>query len=113
MRAYPASREWSTLLIRPMDAVATADRLALSLSADIDGLRSHVEFHRRGRFDATITLHHGPSFGVVCQGLALRCRSLFDRLRVIAGYDYTRRPSTTLVLTPSVWELRLTTKFCV
>ena len=74
VRAYPVSREWLTLLIRRMDAVATVYRLAASLSPGIDGLRSHVEFHRRGRFDATITLHDGRSFGVVCQSLALRHR---------------------------------------
>ena len=78
----------------------------------VDGLRSHVEFHRRGRFDATITLHDGRSFGVVRQGLALRRRSLYDRLRAIAEYDYTRRPDTTLMLTPSVWEERLAGRFC-
>ena len=33
------------------------------------------------------------------QGLALRRRSLYDRLRAIAGYDYTRRPEATLILT--------------
>ena len=112
VRAYPVSREWLTLLIRRMDAVAAAYRLASSLSPGIDGLRSHVEFHRRGRFDATITLHDGRTFGVVRQGLALRRRSLYDRLRAIAGYDYTRRPSAVLILTPSVWEERLTTRFC-
>ena len=112
VRAYPVSREWLTLLIRRMDAVAAVYRLASSLSPGIDGLRSHVEFHRRGRFDTTITLHDGRSFGVVRQGLALRRRSLYDRLRAIAGYDYTRRPSAVLVLTPSVWEERLTTRFC-
>ena len=53
VRAYPVSREWLTLLIRRMDAVATIYRLAASLSPGVDGLRSHVEFHRRGRFDAT------------------------------------------------------------
>ena len=112
VRAYPMSREWLTLLIRRMDAVAGIYRLAASLSPGIDGLRSRVEFHRRGRFDATITLHDGRSFGVVRQGLALRRRSLYDRLRAIAGYDYTRRPSAVLILTPSVWEERLTTRFC-
>ena len=65
VRAYPVSREWLTLLIRRMDAVASVYRLAASLSPGIDGLRSHVEFYRRGRFDATITLHDGRSFGVV------------------------------------------------
>ena len=112
VRAYPASREWLTLLIRRMDAVASIYRLAASLSPGIDGLRSRVEFHRRGRFDATITLHDGRSFGVVRQGLALRRRSLYDRLRAIAEYDYSRRPGTVLILVPSVWEERLTTRFC-
>ena len=111
VRAYPVSREWLALLIRRMDAVAAVYRLAASLSPGINGLRSHVEFHRRGRFDATITLHDGRSFGVVRQGLALRRRSLYDRLRAIAEYHYTRRPDTVLVLTPSVWEQRLTTRF--
>ena len=113
VRAYPLSREWLMLLIRRMDAVAAVYRLASSLSPGIDGLRSHVEFHRRGRFDATITLHDGRSFGMVRQSLALRRRSLYDRLRAIAEYDYTRRPDTILVLTPSVWEQRLTTRFCM
>ena len=113
VRAYPVSREWLTLLIRRMDAVAAVYRLAASMSPGIRSRRSHVEFHRRGRFDATITLHDGRTFGVVRQGLALRRRSLYDRLRAIAGYDYTRRPNATLVLTPSVWELRLTTRFCI
>ena len=68
VRAYPVSREWLTLLIRRMDAVASVYRLAASLSPGIDGLRSRVEFHRRGRFDATTTLHDGRIFGVVRQG---------------------------------------------
>ena len=112
VRAYPMSREWLTLLIRRMDAVASVYRLAAALSPGVDGLRSRVEFHRRGRFDATITLHDGRSFGVVRQGLALRRRSLYDRLRAIAEYDYSRRPGTVLILVPSVWEERLTTRFC-
>ena len=112
VRAYPVSREWLTLLIRRMDAVASIYRLAPSMSPGIDGLRSRVEFHRRGRFDATITLHDGRSFGIVRQGQALRRRSLYDRLRAIAEYDYTRRPGTVLILVPSVWEERLTTRFC-
>ena len=49
---------------------------------------------------------------MVRQGLTLRRRSLYDRLRAIAEYDYTRRPDTVLVLVPSVWEERLTTRFC-
>ena len=112
VRAYPMSREWLTLLIRRMDAAASVYRLAALMSPGIDGLRSRVEFHRKGRFDATITLHDGRSFGVVRQGLALRRRSLFDRLRAIARYDYSRRPDTVLVLVPSAWEERLTTRFC-
>ena len=112
VRAYPMSKEWLMLLIRRMDAVAAVYRLAATLSPGTDGLRSHVEFHRRGRFDATITLHDGRSFGIVRQGLALRRRSLYDRLRAIAEYDYRRRPDTVLVLVPSVWEERLTTRFC-
>ena len=36
VRAYPASREWLTLLIRRMDAVASVYRLAASLSPGID-----------------------------------------------------------------------------
>ena len=50
---------------------------------------------------------------MVCQGLALRRRSLYHRLRAIAEYDYTRRPEATLILTPSVWEQRLTARFCM
>ena len=113
VRAYPISREWLALLIRRMDAVAAVYRLAAALSSGVDGLRSQVEFHRRGRFDATITLHDGRSFGLVRQGLALRRRSLYDRLRAIAEYDYRRRPGTVLILMPSVWEQRLTTRFCM
>ncbi len=112
VQAYPMSREWLTLLIRRMDAVALIYRLAASLSPGIDGLRSRVEFHRRGRFDAIVTLHDGRDFGVVRQGLALRRRSLYDRLRAIAEYDYSHRPDTVLILVPSVWEERLTTRFC-
>ena len=112
MRAYPMSREWLTLLIRRMDAVAAVYRLASSMSPGTGERRSNVEFHRRGRFDATVTLHDGRSFGVVRQGLALRRRSLYDRLRAIAEYDYTRRPDTILILVPSVWEQRLTGRFC-
>ena len=113
VRAYPMSREWLALLIRRMDSVAAVYRLAASLSPSIRSLRSHVEFHRRGRFDATITHHDGRSFGVVRQGLALRRRSLYDRLRAIAEYDYRRRPDTVLILTPSIWELRRTARFCI
>ena len=96
-----------------MDAVAAVYRLAASLSPGIDGLRTRVDFHRRGRFDAVITRHDGLSFGVVRQGPALRRRSLYDRLRAIAEYEYWRRPGAVLILTPSVWEQRLTARFCM
>ena len=112
VQAYPMSREWLTLLLHRMDAVASVYRLASSLSPGVDGLRSRVEFHRRGRLDATVTLHDGRDFGVARQGLALRRRSLYDRLRAIAEYDYTRRPDVVLILVPSVWERRLTATFC-
>ena len=72
-----------------------------------------MEFQRRGRFDAVITLHNGCSFGVVRQGQALRRRSLYDRLRAIAEYHYTHRPSAVLVLVPRGWEQRLTDEFCL
>ena len=65
VRAYPMSREWLTLLLHRMDAVAGVYRAAASMPGGIEALRSRVEFHRRGRFDATITLHDGRSFGVV------------------------------------------------
>ncbi len=112
VRAYPMSREWLTLLLRRMDAVAAVYRLAATMSPGTDGRRTRVEFHRRGRFDATITLHDGRDFGVVRQGLALRRRSLHDRLRALAEYDYSRRPDIVLILVPSVWERRLTGRFC-
>ena len=63
VRAYPMSKEWLTLLIRRLDAVASVYRLAATMSPGMDGCRSRVEFHRRGRFDATITPHDGRSFG--------------------------------------------------
>ena len=113
VRFYPASREWLTLLIRRMDAVASVYRLAATLSPGVDGLETRVEFQRRGRFDAVITLHNGRSFGVVRQGLALRRRSLYDRLRAIAEYHHNRRPSMVLVLVPNPWEQRLTDEFCL
>ena len=56
MHAYPVSREWLALHVRWMDAVAAVYRLAASLYPDVGGLRSHAEFHRRGRIDAAITL---------------------------------------------------------
>ena len=113
VRAYPVSRQWLALLLRRMDAVASVYRLAATLSPGVDGLETRVEFQRRGRFDAVITLHNGRSFGVVRQGLALRRRSLYDRLRAVAEYNYTRRTSSVLILVPSPWEQRLTNDFCL
>ena len=49
---------------------------------------------------------------MVAPGSGLRRRSLYDRLRAIAEYDHTRRPDTVLTLVPSIWEERLTTRFC-
>ena len=43
--------------------VAVHRGLAAFLFPGIDGLRTKVDFHRRGRFDATITRHDGSSFG--------------------------------------------------
>ncbi len=80
VRAYPASREWLTLLIRRMDAGASVYRLSTTMSPGIDGLRSHMEFHRRGRFDAAITLHDGRSFGIVRQVL-LQSSAEMQRIR--------------------------------
>ena len=111
LRAYPVSRQWLTLLIRRIDAVASVYRLAATLSPGVDGLETQVEFQRRGRFDAVITLHNGRSFGVVHQGLAVRRRSLYDRHRAIAEYRYNRRPS--VVLVPGPWKQRLTDEFCL
>ena len=105
VRAYPVSREWLTLLNRRMDAVATIYLLVASPSPGADGLRTQVDFHPRGRFHATITRHDGLSFGLVRQGLALRRRSLYDRLRGIAAYGYRRRHQTGLELTSSVVAL--------
>ena len=56
------------MLIRRMDVVAATYRLAAALSPRNSSFRSHVELHRRGRLDATITLHDGLSFGVIRQG---------------------------------------------
>ena len=87
VRAYPMSREWLTLLIRRLDAVASIYRLAATMSPGIDGLRSHAEFHRRGRFDATITLHDGRSFGVVRPG---PCAAATVPLRPAEGHSAVR-----------------------
>ena len=49
---------------------------------------------------------------MVRQGLALRRRSLHDRLRALAHYDSSQHPDVVLILVPSVWERRLTGRFC-
>ena len=113
MRTYLVSQQWLALLLRRMDAVPSVYRLAATLSPGVEGLCSRLDFQRRGRFDAVTTLHNGRSFGIVRQGLALSRCSLYDRLRAIAEYDHTRRPSVVLVLAPSPWEQRLTDEFCL
>ena len=110
VRAYPVSQQWHTLLLRRMDAVASVYRLAMALSPGYRSRRTQVEFHRRGRFDATITLDDGRSFGIVRQGLGLRRRSLYERLRALAEWDPSHRPGTILVLVQSAWEQRLTAR---
>ena len=90
VRAYPVSREWLALLIRQMDAVAAVYRLAASFSPGTRSLRSHVEFHRRGRFDATITLHDGRTFGVGRQGGAPKPGPQPVALRPAEGHSGVR-----------------------
>ena len=51
-----------------------------------------MEFHREGRFDATITPHDRRSFGQACQDLAPLRSSLYDRLRALAQDDNKCRP---------------------
>lgn len=113
VRAYPMSKDWLTLQIRRLDGIASIYRLAALFSRAAEGLRSRLEIFRRGRFDATITLRDGRRFGAVRQGFALRRRSLYDRLRTIVEYDFTRRPEAILILTPTEWEERLTARFCM
>ena len=84
-----------------MDAVATVCPLPMSLPPGTDEMETQVDFHRRGRFGVVITRHDGRSYGVVRQGPALRRRSLYDRLRAIAEYDYRLLPGTVLVVTPA------------
>ena len=112
VRAYPVSRQWLMLLLRRMDAVAGVYRLDWRSRRGITRAGPWVEFHRPGRFDATIVLHNDRSFGVARQGLGLRRHSLYDRLRAIAEYDHSRRPGTVLVLVPSAWEQQLTARLC-
>ncbi len=101
VRAYPVSREWLALLIRRMYAVAAVYRLASTMSPSINGLRSHVEFHRRGRFDATLTLSGGRSVGILRQGPTLPSANLRYRLRTLENLPSKQRPMVTLVLTHS------------
>ena len=107
VRACPVSREWLALLIRRMDAVATIYRLASSLSPGVDGLRSHVEFHRRGRVDDTITLHDGRSFGVVRQGLGtsapVTLRPAESHRGGVLGAWKIEWPATHLPVKPPNW----------
>ena len=62
----PCRGSGSTLLIRRMDAVASrVPTCRLDVPRHRRATGPCVEFHRRGRFDATITLHDGRSFGVI------------------------------------------------
>ena len=54
VRAYPMSREWLTLLIRRMDAVASVYRLATPMSSGLDELQSRVGVPPQG----TLRRHH-------------------------------------------------------
>ena len=73
------SREWLTLLIRRMNAVAGIYRIAASLSPGTDALRSQVECHRRGRFDATTTPDQNKrSAGSQGPAVAAYAERLFD-----------------------------------
>ena len=86
VRVYPAAQEWLTLLIRRMDEMAAVYRLAASMSPGIDGLRPHVEHHRRGRFDATITLHDG----------SVQCGNTWKVMASTVGAVSPRLPLSTL-----------------
>ena len=92
VRAYPMSREWLTLLIRRMDAVATVYRLAESLSPGTDRLRAIAEYgyrRRPGHCRNIPARHVGP---VAPSGLHHRSRRHAPRLsRPFPG----RRPSGT------------------
>ena len=69
MRVYPVPREWLTLIIRRMDAVASGYRLGSSISPGTAGQCTQVAFDRWGRFDTTIIRHGGRSFGVCARVL--------------------------------------------
>ena len=96
VRAYPMFREWLALLIRRMDAKASIYRSASSLSPHIKWPRSHMEFHSRGLFDATITLQDAADSAECAGGLALRRRSLYDRLKWIRTRHLGRGQSTAI-----------------
>ena len=49
VRAYPTSREWLTLLIRRMDAVASVYRLAATLSPGVDGWEQPAQMEASSR----------------------------------------------------------------
>ena len=87
VRAYPMSREWLTLLIRRMDAVASVYRLAASMSPGIDGLRSRVEFHHtdRGERPPNPTLANGAPLSVRMALGRPYSRKARSRTRLAAG----------------------------
>lgn len=112
VRTYPMSREWMTLLIRRMDAVAFVYRLAATLSTGFDGLRSCMEFHAGGASmpsspsttAATLAcaLRHGPAQALSLRPATgrsgvplhppLRCRSNPGSQRLRGEVDYDVLP---------------------
>ena len=102
------SREWLTLLIRRMDAVASVYRPGgvplprNRWAADAGGLSPQGPLRRCYHAARRPQLWRGCARVRPCGGAPS-----FDRLRAIAEYGYGRRPGTVLILTPSVWEQRL------
>jgi len=93
---HPASREWHAA--HPRDG-RRGQHLPSRLAASRHRrARSRLEFHLKGRFDATITIDDGRSFAVRIQGLALQRRSLYDRNWALAEWDCSHRPGTVLIL---------------
>ena len=110
VRAYPMSREWLMLFVRRMDAMVSVYRLP------------PCPRHRRAAVPRGVPPpgpvrrdHHPPRQPRLRRstpGTGPAAAPLYDRLRAIAEYDYSHRPDTLLILVPSVWERRLTTRFC-
>ena len=106
VRAYPMSREWLTLLIRRMDAVASSTDSPPRCPPASTGSGPAWSSTAGAASTPPSPSTTAAASAWCARALALRRRSLYDRLRAIAEYDYTRRPDTVLILVPSVWELR-------